>query len=434
MSTLTSASGLPRSASAVATCAAAASLRDQTLRVGLRIGLTLFLTMLPVTMIVPVLRELVSLRMGASSTWAHLFMSVNMIAAVLCAPLGGVLADRLPRRTHLLTLLLIVNALILLAMSAVTSLAGLMLLRFAEGAVHVLAVSTLMALACDWATPQRRGGMMGLVGSALTLGTACGAPLGGRIGQIDATLVLYLGSACALLAAGLAFWLLQDAAERHFGGNLRDTLRLIVRTPRLVGPYALGFVDRFGVGVIVSSFVLFLGEVHRITPAQRGGLLALFLFPFALLCYPVGKLIDRSSRTPLLVLGNVGFGAALACYGVVPAAWLPLLMLASGLFSAMLFTPNLALIASLAPPEQRATVYAGFNLCGSLGFLAGPLLGAAMQMTMAAEFGAAFAYQAAMMVGGGVIVVTTLLLLTLQQLDARRDPLANGVLPRPTRT
>ena len=56
------------------------------------------LTMLPVTLPVPVLRGLVQERFEVSDLLTSLFMSVNMIGAVLAAPIAGAIADKFGRR------------------------------------------------------------------------------------------------------------------------------------------------------------------------------------------------------------------------------------------------------------------------------------------------------------------------------------------------
>ena len=54
--------------------------------------------MAPVTIPVPVLRELVQERFAVSELATSLFMSINMLGALLTAPVAGALADRLGRR------------------------------------------------------------------------------------------------------------------------------------------------------------------------------------------------------------------------------------------------------------------------------------------------------------------------------------------------
>jgi hypothetical protein len=80
-------------------------------------GLALFI-MLPVTLPVPVLRELVHDRFAVSELLASLFMSVNMVGALLTAPLAGALVDRLGRRRGFLVAALGADGLCFLVLTA----------------------------------------------------------------------------------------------------------------------------------------------------------------------------------------------------------------------------------------------------------------------------------------------------------------------------
>ncbi len=373
-------------------------------RVSVALCGVLFFSMLPVTMMVPVLKEIVSERFGAGTFGTHFFMSINMIGAILTAPVTASLADRAAQRKTVLLIALIFNLTTLTLMPLADSFALFMTLRFFEGAFHVLAVSTIMACAADWADPQRKGRQMGMMGASLIFGTACGAPLGGMIGQSNPMMVFGLGVVCVGLGAVLTFALVRDAPGRAQSTRFADTIGLLRTRRTLLVPYAFSFVDRFCVGVIVSSFVLFLGEAHGYSPAQRGGLLALFLFPFAILCYPAGRLADRYGRSVLMIAGNAAFGLAFAAYGIAPQSWLPALMLASGVFSAMFFSPNLAMCGDLAPPHQRAAAFAGFNMAGSLGFLCGPLVGGTIHRLATPSLGSLRAYSLAFALAGVVVL------------------------------
>ena len=61
------------------------------------LGLLAVLILVPVTMPVTVLRAFVQERFGVSEFMTSLFMSVNMVGAVLSAPIAGALADRFLR-------------------------------------------------------------------------------------------------------------------------------------------------------------------------------------------------------------------------------------------------------------------------------------------------------------------------------------------------
>jgi predicted MFS family arabinose efflux permease len=162
----------------------ASALRVQT-RVSIALCGVLFFVMLPVTMMVPVLKEIVTERFGVGTFAAHLYMSINMIGAILTAPITASLADRAAHRKSVLLIALFFNLATLSLMPLVESFTFFMTLRFFEGSFHVLAVSTIMACAADWADPVRKGRQMGMLGASLIFGTACGAPLGGRIGQTE---------------------------------------------------------------------------------------------------------------------------------------------------------------------------------------------------------------------------------------------------------
>lgn len=372
------------------------------------LGVALFLAMLPVTMMVPVLKELISDRFATGSFWTHSFMSMNMMGAVLFAPLGGALADRLGRRKPILIIAACCDAVLLWLMPYQTSLGVLLSIRFVEGAAHILVVTALMAMAGDWADPKRPGRMMGVIGATLIFGTACGAPLGGRIGEHMPLLVFRIGAGLSLTVAILSMLVLRDAPMRPLAGRLRDAIGLLKQRRELLVPYAYAFIDRFCVGVIVSGFVLFLGEVHGMSSASRGGLLGLFLFPFAFLCYPMGRLSDRIGRVVPMCAGSIGFGLVYASYGFLPPSMLPAAMVLSGVLSAAMFAPNLAMCADLAPAKHRATVYAGFNVAGSLGFICGPLVSGWVCGALAYRGDPLLAYQTAFVIAGATEVLCAL--------------------------
>jgi MFS family permease len=53
-------------------------------------------------------------------------------------------------------------------------------------------------------------------------------------------------------------------------------------------------------------------------------------------------------------------------------------MLASGVLSALMFTPNLLLISDLAERGHGEGLFGAFQVAGSLGFLVGPIVGGAL--------------------------------------------------------
>ncbi len=371
----------------------------------LLIALATILTLIPVTLLVPGLRELVQVAHGGSAAAAHAFMTVNMVSGIVAVPL----VMRLQRRTGSVRVwvssLLAVDAIVFLAMRAAPDLNSLMLLRAIDGALHLPAITLLMVAANRLAGP-RRGGSLGLLGSSLMIGVAIGSPLGGFLVDRLPSLVYVVGAIVFLGAAGIALGIALPREEqvrqpsRQYAWNTQIRLAWV--------PLSYAFMDRFVIGVFVSTFTLFLGDVHHASGSQRGLLMALFLVPFALLCWPAGRLADRFGWYRPLVISNVLFGVVFATYARVPFSFLPVLMVLSGVLSALMFAPNLLLTSEVARRAGEG-VFGAFQIAGSVGFLIGPALGGVLVSTLRDARGSVEYDQIFMMVGAleGVLALAS---------------------------
>lgn len=385
----------------------------QSFRATLTISLLTFVVMVPVTMMVAPLKELIAVRYGASAFWTHSFMSVNMIGAILAAPFIGMLADRNRSRKRIAAIALAVDAVLLSAMGLMPNLSLILGVRFLEGAAHILALSTLMAIASGWALEGCRGRTMGIIGAAMMFGTACGTRVGGLVWQHMPGWTFQIAG---MLAAAAAFGTLTFVAEspqrdRAPSRRLRDIFGLVRTYPKLMIAYAYAFIDRLCVGVVITTFCLFLADAHGLDPSARSKLLVMFLLPFALLVYPAGRLADRIGRVWPMALGSIAFGLIFASYGVLSLNGLYIAMVFSGIFSAMMFAPNLTLCADFVPAAQRGAGFTGFNVAGSLGFVLGPLLAGGL-FTLLSSYGTtAFAYRITFFATGAAEVLCALVTL-----------------------
>lgn len=342
------------------------------------IGVLLFLLMLPVTAMVPVLSALtVERHPGIGDFARHLFMSVNMLGALLAAPLAGWLSDRSGQRVALIIAALALNALSLFLLGLPHSYPATLLLRFIEGCAHIGALSLLMTLAADHARSEGLGATMGGVGAAISLGVAAGAPFGGWIGAHDATLVPTLGAALIAALTVAAALLLRDA-DRPAARERRSPLAALAMRRALALPYAFAFIDRFTVGFIVSTVSLYFAGVLQLGPARIGLAMAAFLLPFSLLTWPAGVLCRRIDSLALMLAGSALYGLFLIALPWTGEASLLPVMAIGGSVAALMYAPSLVLTARLAPPDARALSVAGFNVAGSAGFALGPLVAGAL--------------------------------------------------------
>jgi len=375
-------------------------------RIALALGVVVFLAMTPVTMLVAPLKELIGERFAVGDGVTHAFMAVNLLGALVAAPLIGWLADHHGRRRAVAVAALVFDGLCLALMALAPNVPTLFALRFLEGAAHILAISTLMAVAAGWAPPGRRGRIMGIVGASMMFGTTAGTPLGGFVyrhlltsGTPDS--LFLVAGAIAAGAAGAAALLVRESHAQHSPRTpIRDILSLLRQDRRLAVPYAYAFVDRLCVGVLITTFSIFLKDVHGFTPAERGALFTAFLLPFAGLVYPAGRLVDRIGPATPIVVGSVAFGVVFALYGMLPRNWLLAVMVLSGILSALMFAPTLTLCIELSGGARRGVAYTGFNLAGSLGMICGPLLGAASLTLCRRHFDDSAAFEATFIITG----------------------------------
>ena len=339
----------------------------------------LFGLMLPVTGMVPVLSEFTAQRFAGLSQFAsHFFMSVNMLGALVGAPVAGLLSDRLGRRKALAVGALALNGLTLLGIALayrhIDSYALLLALRLVEGFAHMSALSLLMALGADHVGRGGLGGRMGAIGAAISLGVATGAPLGGVIGGIDPAWVPLGGGLLSLALAGGGALMLCDATTARPRLAIGEILATLRTRRALAIPLAFSFADRLTVGFIVSTLSLYLGLTLGFDARAIGGAMAAFLIPFSLLTWPAGHLSRHWDPLLMMVAGSVLYGVFLGALAFVPPDWVVGTMAAGGVIAALMYAPSLVLAAQYGGEDCRASALAAFNMAGSLGFAAGPLL------------------------------------------------------------
>ncbi len=389
------------------------------------LGLLALCIMAPVTLPVPVLREIVQDRFEVSELLTSAFMSVNMLGALIAAPLSGALVDRVGRQRWLLCGALCLDALCFWLLAAPLGFPVFMAIRFIEGCAHIGALSILLTLASRALPAAQKGRAMGVVGGSMMLGIAMGAPLGGVLGRSDVLLPLEVGGVLALGAALLAAWIVHDAGVRDERPSFVQIAAAVRAHPRLLVPLAFAFADRFTVGFFTTTFSLYTQRIHELEPQQIGLTITLFMLPFAALSYPFGRLAERHSITALLCGGSILNGLGTMAVGFAAPPPLFWLMAGIGVTAAVMFVPSMVLTAEYAPPEIRATAMGGFNMAGSLGFLIGPITGGLITQTVAASSGWLAGYRAAFFVAGAsellCVAIALPFMLRLAERDAGRE-------------
>ena len=201
----------------------------------------------------------------------------------------------------------------------------------------------------------------------------------------------------------MAIWLLPSDQKATRSPQYRELLAAVRSKPGMRAPLLLAFLDRFTVGFFTAGFPLMLAGVHEVEPAVIGMLLAAFLYPFALLSYPFGRIAERATPLRLVAIGSLLYGATVSCVGIAPVNLMWVLMPLCGVFSAVMFIPTLLWLLDQSPGLGKTTAMAAFHSAGSLGFLLGPLV--CGEIITNGDYGIAFAVAGMSEILAAILVV-----------------------------
>jgi DHA1 family tetracycline resistance protein-like MFS transporter len=334
-----------------------------------------------------------------SGTW---FLVAEFGAFVVFAVIWGAVSDSLGVRTPLVVLGAAGGAASYLAVALSPSMGFgfgvVLLLRVLGGAFTIGAFSLSITKLMDLTGGHGRN--MGAAGTAIGLGAALGAVVGGRLAELDPLAPVYGGAA---LLAGSAV-VAATVPDRNSGGGLPvgSVLESVRDRRALLVPFTFGFVDRLTAGFFALTGVAYFRDAFEIGAGQAGITLALFFVPFAVLQYPVGSLSDRIGRFYPVVLGSILYGVTIVAVVLSPVYVIAAaFMVLVGIWGAFVSPTTMALVTDVVPAAERGSAMGGFNVFGSLGMLSGFLVGG----LITSQFG----YLAAFLTVGGAEVLIALL-------------------------
>lgn len=261
------------------------------------------------------------------STWTGLVAAAAFVPTAVLGPIGGALADRMPRKRILLTTTLVQAALAtLLTILAVTgrpSPAVVTVIVFGTGAAAALGFPSYQALLPDLVPPEELPGAIGLSSAQWNLGRVLGPVLagvvihlGGFAWALGVNAASFLAVVAVLLvlqlpppampASGPLFAAIRDgvAFVRHDSG-LRVTLGAMALNTLLAAPF-IALVPYMAVEVLGSG----ARGTSALVAAQGVGAVLMGL--------SLGPLARRYGTRRLLVAMIVLLPPLLAVYAVAP--------------------------------------------------------------------------------------------------------------------
>lgn len=333
------------------------------------------------------------------------FLAAEFAGFVLFAGVWGALSDRAGERGRFISAGAAGGALAYGALAAAPPIPFWLVLvvRFVGGAFTIGAFSLAIATLMDFGGGNGRN--MGAAGIAIGLGTGLGAPLGGQLYRLGPRVPLAVGGGLLVVVALAGLRLREQAtAGGGTGSRLLAVARSLADEPTLAVPFAFGFADRFTAGFFALVGVDYFQTEFGLDPAATGALLGCFFLPFALLQYPFGVLSDRIGRVGPIAAGSFAYGVVIVAVSLAPSVTVVAgTMILVGAFGALCAPATLALVNDIAPADERGTATGGFNIVGSLGFLAGSVVGGGLATQ--------FDYTTAFRVAGGAEILLALALL-----------------------
>jgi len=340
------------------------------------LAFTLLVVMLGYGMVLPVMPFYIE-KLGAGGRELGWLMACYSLMQLICAPVWGVLSDRIGRKPVLLVGVL-GYAITLFLFGLADSLWMLFLARTLSGVLSSATMPTALAYIGDHAREQERSRDMGQLGAAMGVGVVVGPLLGGFLSSDTLALPFFVGAGLAFLAFLLVIFVLPESQQSQTTAGAKGALSGAIIRQTITGPsgvlLSLVFVMSFGLTSFQGIAGLYGVDKFAFSTQQVGGMWmvlgAVMIVAQGLL---TGPLTRRFGELP--VIGGGLAGGAVGFLGMSLAEGYGGTLLALGLFAlAMaLCGPVLNAAVSRFAGERQGTVMGMTSAANSLGRVVGPL-------------------------------------------------------------
>jgi len=254
--------------------------------------------------------------LGVSLPSAGLLVSLYALGVTIGAPVLTALTGGMPRKTLLLSLLMLFIAGNGFAAFA-PGYGSLISARFITGLAHGVFFAIASTIATNLVSRDKESSAIALVFLGLTVALVTGVPLGTWIGQTWGWQATFLGVVALGLIGFVASALLVPTNLRQ--GNapgLRDQARVLV-SPRLLLVYLITAVGYGGNFIAFTYLAPMLTDVTGFGTGAVSLIILLYGASVAVGNIVGGKLADRMGAVPALTVIFVGLSAVLLALGLV---------------------------------------------------------------------------------------------------------------------
>lgn len=269
-------------------------------------------------MIIPELPGLITQMGGAEHK--GLIISLFTLTAMISRPFSGKLADNIGR-VPVIVFGAVVCVLCSLVYPFLTSLYGFFLLRLVHGFSTGFTPTGHAAYLSDIIPEHRRGEAMGLLGTAGTLGMACGPAIGAFMAQgwgLDS--MFYFSSLCGLLSVLIVMNIRETLKERQpFSMSVLRIQRKDIFEPRVLLPCLIMVLSVYPYGAIFTLIPDF--GIH-VGIQNKGLLFTYFTIASLIVRLIAGKASDILGRVPVLRFSVLIIMAAMVVMSLADSQWM----------------------------------------------------------------------------------------------------------------
>jgi MFS family permease len=326
--------------------------------------------------VVPFLALYLTRERGFRVEEAGLVVSLHGAGGVLAGLVGGMMADRVGRRTTLLAGLWLGSA-AMLSLGFARATWHISLSAFLLGLLGELYRPAVSAAMADVVRPEDRARAYGLLYWVVNVGFSIALPLAGLASRFG-FLVLFVADACTTFLYGLiVWWKVPETRPAH------PTEEASRRLPSLA-PFQDKVFLSFALPIVLTALIFAQSHVtlpmdltsHGMSAATFGvvmavnGVLVVLLQPFA------GRAMGSMRRASVLATASALTGLGFGLHVLGANAWLASLAVVVWTLGEVAQAPVAsAVVADLAPAEQRGTYQGAYYMLWALSMCLAPTLG-----------------------------------------------------------
>jgi DHA1 family multidrug resistance protein-like MFS transporter len=346
------------------------------------LSFTLLVVMLGYGMVMPIMPFYIE-HFGAGGTELGWMMSTYSLMQLICAPLWGILSDRIGRKP-VLTAGVLGYAISLLMFGLAQTFTMLFIARALSGILSSATMPTAMAYIGDNTLQKEKSKGMGQLGAMMGVGIIVGPILGGLLSTDSLSLPFFIGSGLAFLALLLVIFLLPESRVSSTDNpppsgeqraRTRDVYLRVLLSPAGI-LLLLIFIMSFGMTNFQGMIGLYVVDKFAFNTTQVGVMwmvmgLVMILGQGVL----VGPLTERLGDLNLIRIGLLGGAIGFVLVAFATGYLTTLLALGFFMLALALIGPALNSYISNFAGEHQGTVMGLNSASASLGRVVGPLWG-----------------------------------------------------------